>query len=146
MTTEFEHDLANCRSDISGARETMLNVLDLLNDDDLERARRGGWTARRVLEHVIWSEWLYSRLITHLRGQQPPSDELPSGLPASVADARERLAASRQALLAALEGVDEEAFYRLGKVGHEEYSVLSLLENTANHDREHAEQIRAIVS
>ena len=35
-----------------------------------------------------------------------------------------------------------EKFYELRKVGHEEYSVLSILENVANHDREHAEQIR----
>ncbi len=38
-----------------------------------------------------------------------------------------------------------ETFYELKRVGHEEYSVISVLENVANHDREHAEQIRAIV-
>ena len=43
-------------------------------------------------------------------------------------------------------GVDEETFYRLGAVGHEEYSVLSLLENVALHDREHGPQVREILA
>jgi len=38
-----------------------------------------------------------------------------------------------------------ETFYELRRVGHEEYSVLSVIENVANHDHEHAAQIRAIV-
>ena len=64
----------------------------------------------------------------------------------AVADAGRRLDASRRALLAALDGVDEESFYRLRVVGHEEYSVLSVLENAANHDREHGEQVRATLA
>ena len=42
----------------------------------------------------------------------------------------------------AIDHVKEEDFYRLQTIGHEEYSVLSILENVASHDREHAEQIR----
>ena len=40
-----------------------------------------------------------------------------------------------------IDGIDEETFYRLGNLGYEEYSVLSMLENEANHEREHAAQI-----
>jgi hypothetical protein len=57
-----------------------------------------------------------------------------------------RLDSSRSALLSALDGVDEERFYQLRHMGHEEYSVLSVLENAAAHDREHAGQTRAIVA
>jgi hypothetical protein len=58
---------------------------------------------------------------------------------------------ARKALLKALEALEtdptaSEKFYELRKVGHEEYSVLSVLENVANHDREHAEQIREILA
>jgi uncharacterized damage-inducible protein DinB len=146
MSSEFERDLEVCREDIEGARATLLDVLGGLSDADLEASRRGGWTVRRVLEHVIWSELLYGRLVTHLRGLPVPPGDLPPCEPASVADAGARLDASRAALLAALDGVDEVAFYRLGTIGHEEYSVLSLLENTANHDREHTAQVQAIAS
>ena len=38
-----------------------------------------------------------------------------------------------------------ETFYELKRVGHEEYSVVSLLENVASHDQEHAAQIQAII-
>jgi uncharacterized damage-inducible protein DinB len=116
-----------------------------LSDDDLERGRRGGWTVRRDLEHVIWSENLYGRLMLHLRGRGAEG-EMGDNTPSSVADAIERLAASRAALLAALDGVDEESFYRLQLIGHEEYSAISLLENTVNHDREHAAQVREILA
>ena len=119
-------------------------------------ARRGGWSVRKVLEHVIHSEWLYSRLATHLRGRPPPeggtlpdsstsAEEPEPAAFASVAEAAEQLDAVRAALLAAIDGVDEESFYRLQTVGHEEYSVLSLLENVALHDREHAPQVQEIL-
>ena len=60
-------------------------------------------------------------------------------------DAVGALAASRGALLTALDGIDEASFYRLSAVGREEYSVISVLENPAHHDREHAQQLRATV-
>ena len=145
MTSEFERDLASSRQALDAARVELLPVVVALSDADLGRARRGGWTAGRVLEHLIQSEWLYARLVTHLRGLTA-TGEVPSGAPSSAADATQRLEASRRALLDALDGVDEESFYRLGVVGHEEYSILSVLENTANHDREHAGQVQAILA
>ena len=144
VNSEFDHDLGSCSSSLAAAREELLGVVTALSDDHLDRSRRGGWTVRRVLEHVIQSEWVYSRLVAHLRGL-PVSADVIDALPASTEDALDRLGASRRALLNALDGVDEESFYRLGKIAHEEYSVLSVLENEINHDHEHAEQIRTIV-
>jgi len=145
VTSELDKDLQSSRTGLDAARDELLAVVAALSEDDLERGRRGGWTVRRVLEHVIWSEWMYSRIVTHLRGGQPSADPV-DATPSSPADAVERLAGSRAALLAAVEGVDEETFYRLAKIGQEEYSVLSLLENEINHEREHAQQVRALVA
>ena len=144
MTSEFERDLAHARTELEPARQELLAVVGALSDDDLDRERRGGWSVRKVLEHVIQSEWLYVGLTSHLRDRLVQGD-IVSGALASAADAADRLGAARAALLKALEGVDEESFYRLRTVGHEEYSVLSLLENVALHDREHEAQVRAIL-
>ena len=144
MSAEFDRDLQRARDDIAAGREQLLEVVNALSDDDLDRVRRGGWSVRRVLEHVIESEWLYTRLATHLR-DLPQPDETPSTKAPSVAEATRAMGAAREALLAAVAGVDEETFYRLGAVGHEEYSVLSLLENVALHDREHAPQVQEIL-
>jgi hypothetical protein len=73
-------------------------------------------------------------------------DDVVSGAPSSAVEARPRLETSREALLAALDGVDGASFTGLRSVGHEEYSILSVLENDANHDREHAEQVQALLS
>lgn len=145
MPDEFERDIEDNRNALSEARAELLAVVRGLRDGELDRARRGGWSVRKVLEHLVQSEWLYARLVQHLRGPAVQGD-IVSGAPASVQDAEDRLSASRAALLAAVEGVDEESFYRLSAVGHEEYSILSVLENAANHDREHAEQVRGILS
>lgn len=153
MSDEFDRDLAAARDALASAREELLAVVSALAEDDLKRARRGGWSVRKVLEHVIYSEWLYSRLAAHLRG-----DPLPEGGTAnttqepnppafaSVAEAVRQLDDVRAALVAAIDGVDEESFYRLQTVGHEEYSILSLLENVALHDREHAPQVQEILA
>ncbi len=145
MSSEFDRDLGAARKDCDRDRGTLLSVVAALRDPDLDRARRGGWTVRRVLEHVIQSEWLYITLVNHLRGQQTANTPMEAGPPESVAEASREIDVSRQALLAAIEGVDEETFYQLERVGHEEYSILSLLENVALHDREHAAQVEAIV-
>jgi uncharacterized damage-inducible protein DinB len=50
------------------AREELLGVIDSLSHADLERARRGGWPVRRVLEHVIHSEKLYAQGTPYLCG------------------------------------------------------------------------------
>ena len=145
MTTEFASDLATVHARLSAARADLTEAVASLSDPDLERARRGGWTVRKVLEHVVTSEWLYSRLMAHLRGTTAQGD-IPSCDPPSVREALAMLNASRQAILGAADGVDEDGFYRMQTAGHEEFSVLSLLENTALHDGEHAAQVREILA
>ncbi len=146
MSEEFERDLSKAREDAAHAREGLLAVLGDLKDEDLNKERRGGWSVRKVLEHAIHSEVLYGRLARHLRELPQPEGEAATVPPATVAGAISALGHSREALQAAIEGVDEETFYTLHVVGHEEYSILSLLENVALHDREHAPQIQDIVS
>lgn len=51
------------------------------------------------------------------------------------------LAASRTTLMDALEGVGEDEFYTIGRIGHEEYSIMSILENARSHDHEHGGQL-----
>ncbi|HEY4668574.1 MAG TPA: hypothetical protein VIH05_02235, partial [Tepidiformaceae bacterium] len=53
---------------------------------------------------------------------------------------------SRQALLDAVEGVDEDAFYAVKTVLHQVYSILSILENVELHDNEHSAQVERILS
>jgi hypothetical protein len=145
MNDEFHRDLANLRAQLDASRSDLLEVVQSLRPVDLDRGRRGSWTVQRVLEHVIHSEWLYGRLVLHLRGQELAEGPAPSP-PRDTNEAEQRLASTRAALLAALDGVDEETFYRLGRIGHEEYSVLSILENEASHGREHATQLRSILA
>ena len=146
MSDEFDRDLSKAREDTSQARDGLLAVLRDLKDEDLDKERRGGWSVRKVLEHAIHSEVLYGRLARHLRELPQPEDEAVTVPPATVASAISALENSRAALEAAIDGVGEETFYTLRVVGHEEYSILSLLENVALHDREHAPQIQDIVS
>jgi len=142
---EFARDLEQTRRDATEARAELVRVLKGLQDSDLDRERRGNWSIRKVLEHTIHSEVLYSRLARHLCGLAQDEHEPDTKPPATVADAITELEASRKALFDAIEGVDEETFYKMHVIGREEYSVLSLLENVTLHDREHAPQIREIV-
>ncbi len=144
MTSEFADDLSRLTAEINEARGEFLLAVNSIADPKLDSARRGGWSVRRVLDHVISSEHIYARLIGHLR-QQPITDAPPLSDPASIGDAKEKLAASRATLLHALAGVDEDSFYNIGKIGHEEYSVMSILENVRSHDHEHGQQLLEIL-
>jgi uncharacterized damage-inducible protein DinB len=150
MTCPFHSDLASSQEAIRLARDELLRVIDPLSRSDLERARKGGWTVRKVLEHVIHSERLYCQATAYLVGAEVAGHD-GNDSPESPADARRMLLDARKALLATLEQLEMdpmayETFYELRKVGNEEYSVLSVLENVANHDREHAEQIAGILA
>ena len=142
----FEADLEALTRDITTARADLVSAVQRLSGSDLDRARRGGWSIRRVLEHVIQSEWLYASLVAHLQDKAVPERGSTSCEGQPVAEILCMLDSSRGALLSALEGVGEDAFYEVKKMGHEEYSILSVLENVSNHDREHADQIAAIVA
>jgi uncharacterized damage-inducible protein DinB len=146
MTCPYHSDLASSQQAIQLARDDLLVVIDLLSRADHDCARKGGWPVRRVLEHVIHSERLYGQATAYLVGAEAAS-QAESRSPESPADARRMLLDARKALLSALQDLEmdpraSEKFYELRQVGHEEYSILSVLENVANHDREHAGQIR----
>jgi uncharacterized damage-inducible protein DinB len=143
MSEEYDRDLARCRAELDTARRELLSVVTALKDENFEKAPRGQWPVRRILEHVIWHEEIYVRFISNIRGRQ--GSDMPDSTPSNAADAVERLAQSRQTLLAGVDGVDEELFYRLTRLGPEEYSILTMLENEANHEREHAAQISRTV-
>jgi len=144
MSSEFDSDLRELKEELSASRADLLASLESLADADLERGRRGGWTIAQVLGHVIQSEYLYGGVVSAIVGALASS---PQGEPpASVDAARQQLAATREGLLKAVASATEENFYRMQKFGHDEYSVISVLENAANHDREHAEQVRRTIS
>lgn len=144
MSAEFDSDLSRLRTELDKRRSELIAVLDRLSDDRLDTGRRGGWSARRVLDHIISSEHAYARVIGALRNTPIVSD-VPLSTPTSLDDAKEKLTASREALLGVLEGVDEESFYALKQLGREEYSVISVLENARAHDHEHGEQLSEIL-
>jgi len=142
----FTADLEALTADIADSRATLVSAVQRLTDADLDRARRGGWPVRRVLEHVIQSEWLYATLVAHLQQRPVPERQNISCEGQPMDEILCLLDAGRTALLQALVGVQEDAFYDVQRLGHEEYSVLSVLENVANHDREHAAQVTATAS
>jgi len=146
MTATFESDLASARDALASAREELLALVNSLSAPDLERARRGGWSVARVLQHIIQGEHLYVRGMAHLTGSQAEAPAMPSSAPDSTSEARQQLDAGRAGFLAALAAVSEESLYAIRPVGHEEFSALSLMENVAHHDLEHAAQIREILA
>jgi uncharacterized damage-inducible protein DinB len=142
----FEADLHIALADMTTARAELISAIQSLSADDLERARRGGWPIVRVIEHVIESDYMYAVAATVIREQQvPPRGEMScAGQPTDEIVCR--MESARGALLTSVKDVTEDQFYRLEKLGHEEYSILSVLENAAAHDREHTGQIRSILS
>lgn len=145
MTT-FQADLETVLADMTTARANLVATVQPLSNADLDRARRGGWPVRRVIEHVIQSEQIYSTVVAALR-EQPVSGSTPvSCVGQPVDEILCQMDTVRTGMLSALEGVDEAHFYELRRFGHEEYSVLSMLENIANHDREHADQVKTILA
>jgi uncharacterized damage-inducible protein DinB len=138
---EFERDLAENMRAIDAARASLVQRVRQLTDDDLGRTRRGGWSVREVLRHVIESEISYTKVLAFLRGA--PMD-VAAATPDDVASASAAVSALeryRAILLASFQGVDEATFYEMRSLGHDQYSVISVLENIASHDHEHLEQI-----
>ena len=143
MSREFETDLAGAQALIESGRQQLLKVIDDLGPSDLDRGLRGGWDVRGVLKHIIDSEHHYASMIGRLRHASPAATPPPADL-SSPATVRQALEQSRSALISALEGVDEETFYRMAG-GSSDYSVLSALENVNHHDEEHRSQIERIL-
>jgi uncharacterized damage-inducible protein DinB len=146
VTTEFEAELERSITELREARRTLIELVSGLSDADLLRGRRGHWTVAGVLDHVLESDRHYAQLIAALRNQEhSPQAAGPSEVE-SGANAAKALAVTRDLILEATAGVDEETFYRLGGPGHQQYSVLSTLENVALHDHEHGAQIQQILA
>lgn len=142
--TDFESDVQAARLDLEAARQGLLQSLSRVSEGDLDHSRRGGWTIAKVLRHVVDSERLYVAGLAHLQGQSPPETAVDE--PGSPPAWTEALGRTRADLLGLLDEASVETFYELRPLGHEEYSVLSLLENVALHDREHAAQIDQIMA
>jgi hypothetical protein len=143
MSTEFEQDCQRVLVDVDAARNELLLMVGGLSDTDLDVGRRGAWSVRGVLQHIVTAEWGHTRGIKRLLGEEDPeipeSPALETG--AAVVDA---LSESRAAHLSSVDGIEEDAFYRLAvpnPAGGQEWSVMSFLEGTADHDREHQHQI-----
>ncbi len=146
MDTEFERDLAETLVAATAARGALLGRLRTLTDDDLLRTRRGGWSVQEALRHVIEAEVSYTRVIVHLRGL---AVQIPDAVPGDVASVAAVIAALeryRAELTSAVAGVEETTFYDVRALGREQYSVMSVLENVADHDHEHAGQIDRIIA
>jgi uncharacterized damage-inducible protein DinB len=138
--SDFDTDKTQLLSELQAGRAHLNEVVGNLSTDDLSRARRGSWPVSKILDHVLHSERLYAQLISVFTGVGPSIE--PTCTPSTSAEALTALEATRKAVLDGVAQVKEQNFYRLQTIGHEEYSVLSILENVASHDREHAEQIR----
>lgn len=146
MNNEFERDLKDNLAAAGASRSELLTRLRPLSDVDLQRARRGGWSLQEVLRHVIAAEVAYTRVIAHLRGLALHVPDATADDVASVAAAITALEKYRPMLTSAVEGVDEATFYEVRALGREQYSVMSVLENVADHDHEHTSQIDRIIA
>ena len=137
------HDLERALDDMASARRPLLAMVSAAPPDSLARSHPGGWTLGRVLHHVIESEAVYTTLLAHQRGV--PAPDLDTAEPSDGTDAAAKLAATRSAVEALADGIDDATLYRLVRFGHEEYSPLSVLENIASHDRDHYAQIAELI-
>lgn len=137
-------DLSRTLDELHQDRERLLAVVVRLAQADFDRARPGGWSIRRVIEHVIESEAAYAKVLAHLCGKASP--QVPERDVSDARDTREKLDRTRTAVLTMADGLDAATLYEIKPVGREEYSPLSMLENIALHDREHAEQIESLLA
>ena len=142
---EFDQEREETLRRLEAARAGLLARIDGLSDEDLGRARRGQWTIAGVLDHVIRSEAAYVRVAAHLRGGAI-MDPITVPEITRAAVAREELGRQRAHLLDVLAGVGEEEFYEMRPIGHEQYSIISLLENVELHDHEHTAQLEDILA
>ena len=135
-------DLRRALDEMANARERLLAMVARLSPGEFALARPGGWSVARVLQHVIESEVIYAKVLAHQCGRAAP--DLDVHEPRDAADAASMLAATRDAVERMVDGIDGETLYRLVRLGHEEYSPLSVLENIAAHDVDHRGQIASL--
>jgi uncharacterized damage-inducible protein DinB len=142
----FQRDLDENLDAITSAREAVLRELGQLRDEDLAATRRGSWSVREVLHHLIDSEVAYAKVVAFLRSTPIDLANARDDDTASPGAAAAALARVRAQLLELVEGIDEKTFYDLRALGKEQYSVVSVLENVASHDHEHVQQIAKTVA
>ena len=141
--TSHEEDLRRVIADLKRERAALFRTLRPIEAGDFDRARPGGWSIGRVAQHLVESDVLYAKLLAHQT--QRDAGDLPGIEPADGASTMAALMVTQRAMLHMVEGIDAETLYRMTKVGHEEYSPLSLLENIAMHDGEHQAQIESLL-
>jgi uncharacterized damage-inducible protein DinB len=146
MASEFERDLADNLDTAGKSRSVLLDRLRQLTDEDLRRTRRGGWSMQEVLRHVIDSEVAYTRVVGFLRGLKLQIPDATADDVASMPAVIAALETYRRALESAVDGVDEATFYDVRSLGKDQYSVMSVLENVADHDHEHTGQVERIMA
>jgi hypothetical protein len=146
VTSTFEADLDDALDGATVARTELISAVQKLTDGDLERRKRGGWPIHRVLTHAIEHDYYMAMFITSVRGEQfqPGGDPTCAGQP--IDEVLCRMETGRTTLLASLKGIAEDDFYTLKRIGNEEFSPLTALENAAMHDREHVDQIASILA
>ena len=96
MSTEFQDDFTTIQEETREARTELLEVLRPLQDSDLERTRRGSWSVRATLDHVLGTEWYYVDTVLRLRDQPTGAGRDPLDL-TSVSSSLAELEAARQA-------------------------------------------------
>lgn len=143
MAGILNSDLTRALEDMAAARRSLVARIDVLDASAFERSRAGGWTVRRILQHVIESEYVYAKLLAHQCQRETPAAWIEE--PADGRMASTMLSLTRDAVRTVVEGIGDDTLYRLVKIGHEEYSPLSVLENIAAHDRDHVAQISELV-
>ncbi|MEO6196987.1 MAG: DinB family protein [Dehalococcoidia bacterium] len=143
MTT-FESDLQAALNDMSAARATLVSVVCTVADADLDRVKRGGWPVHRVITHAIEHDYYMSMFVASARGQRAAmGDPACGGQP--IDEILRRMEQGRNALISTIKDIAEDEFYSLQKLGHDEFSPITALENAAAHDREHAAQLTTIL-
>lgn len=143
MTT-FNSDLQAALNDLSAARAPLISAVSTLTGADLDRVKRGGWPIHRVMTHAIEHDYYMSMFVASARGQRAAmGDPACGGQP--IDEILRRMEQGRNALLSAVKDIAEDEFYSLQKLGHDEFSPITALENAAAHDREHAAQLATIL-
>lgn len=137
-------DLRRALDDMDGARAALATRVAPLDARAMARSAPGGWSIGRTLLHVIESEVIYAKVLAHLTQREAPA--LAFGEPADGASALAGMQAAREAILSLAADVDDDTLYHLARLGHEEYSVLSVLQNIAAHDRDHLGQIAELAT
>jgi hypothetical protein len=141
----FTADLEAAVNDATSARADLISAVQRLSEADLERAKRGGWPVHRVIEHAIQHDYYMAMFVAKARDERAAMGD-PSCLGQPIDEILCRMESGRRALLSLIDGIGEDAFYELQKLGHDEFSALTALENAAAHDREHAAQIASILA